>query len=127
MKKNGPVNPFYVVLVLAGIVFCVTACAYGVMAYRGVAAHAGSNSPDAGGLVAFMDRHGGMLLAVELAILAAATAGAIGLDEYRTRQASGGRKPPVHAEKQQIPDLPRPDAQPADALPTHAEPRQLED
>ena len=33
-KAREPVNPFYVLLVLLGIVFLVTACAYGVMAYR---------------------------------------------------------------------------------------------
>jgi hypothetical protein len=86
-KGKGPLNPFYPVLVLAGIVFCVTACAYGVMAYRGASATLSATQDEAGGLIGFLERRGGLLLGVELAILAAATAGAIALDEYRSRRA----------------------------------------
>ena len=29
-------NPFYFLLMVAGVIFCVTACAYGVMTVRGL-------------------------------------------------------------------------------------------
>jgi hypothetical protein len=81
ISRKEPVNPFYVVLLLAGIVFFISACAYGMMAYRGVAAP----QEAAGGLLAFLQRHGGKLLAAELAVLALATAGAIWLDARRAQ------------------------------------------
>lgn len=85
MARKEPVNPFYVLLILVGIVFCVSACAYGVMAYRGLKV---SDSAVTGGLIALMEQRGGLILAVELAALAAATVGAIGLDEIRSRRAA---------------------------------------
>ncbi len=35
-KKKSGINPFYVLLAPLGIVFTITACAYGVMAFKAV-------------------------------------------------------------------------------------------
>ncbi len=76
-------NPFYVVLVIAGIIFSVTACAYAVMTFRTLR---GSDVAEpASGLMQFMEQHGGTLLAGELLILGIATVAAIALDGYRKR------------------------------------------
>ncbi len=85
-------NPFYVLLVLIGVAFLISACAYGVMAYGavwGVERDGGSGS----GLMRFMDEHGAILLGVELLLLGAFTVGAIGTDEFWQRRAArDGRK-----------------------------------
>jgi hypothetical protein len=104
MAKNSRANPFYVLLVIFGIAFSLTACAYGVMAFRAVrgavfesdrrAAYGvnamsdatASESPAGKALLRFLDEHGAFLLGVELGLLALATIGAIGTDGYWGRQ-----------------------------------------
>jgi hypothetical protein len=81
-KPKEPVNPFYVLLVVVGVVFLVTACAYGVMAYRAIAPRAGAEVGQHP-MTHFLDRHGITLLAWELGLLAAATFAAMWLDRYR--------------------------------------------
>lgn len=80
--RRRPVNPFYVLLVLTGIVFSVSACAYGVMAWRAIRVGPSASDEAGRGLLTFLDQHGGKLLAGELAVLALATFGAIGTDSY---------------------------------------------
>jgi hypothetical protein len=84
-KFKEPVNPFYILLVIMGVVFFVTAFAYGAMTYLamqpGDAGKIGSHE-----LWDFLDRHGVRLLGVELGLLAGATYGAMWLDGYRLRQ-----------------------------------------
>jgi hypothetical protein len=86
-KAKAGVNPFYVLLVLVGVVFFVTAFAYGVMAFRadrlGRTA-AAQQKPT--GLMAYLDEHGGQLLTWELLALAVATTAAIGSDSYWSRR-----------------------------------------
>ena len=86
-KVKAAINPFYVILVLVGIVFFVTAFAYGVMAFRadrlGRAAQI-NQTPT--GLMAYLDEHGGQLLTWELLALGAATIAAIGSDSYWSRR-----------------------------------------
>jgi hypothetical protein len=91
MPQPGPRNPFYAMLVVVGVAFAVTACAYGVMTVRGLDPHAS----DEQGLVGLMDRHGLAIMAVELMLLALLTALAIGTDEYWSRRTSGGAGPGV--------------------------------
>ena len=89
-RQREAFNPFYVVLIVAGIAFAVTACAYGVMTFVSLrAAEAGQNpaalpSP----LLAFMNEHGEALLGGELLLLAVATVGAISTDRYWQRRAA---------------------------------------
>ena len=76
-------NPFYALLVAAGIAFSVTATAYFVMALKGNDCAAAVAVRDSPGLLAFLDRHGAKLLTAELLVLGVATFGAIGTDNWR--------------------------------------------
>jgi hypothetical protein len=84
-------NPFYVLLLLAGCAFAVTACAYGVMTVRDL--QLGRNPPqvmpgsiegarDDGGFGKTMDEYGPTLMLVELVLLAIGTFGAMAFDRY---------------------------------------------
>ena len=84
-KLKAPVNPFYVLVVLLGVLFAITACAYGTMAYRAIAP-AVEPSARSSGLMGLLDRYGVQALAVELTALGAATGGAMMLDRYRSRK-----------------------------------------
>ena len=90
MKKKEPRNPFYLLLVIAGVLFVVTSCAYGVVAVRELAPRGAVRAPADGdeaesgrNMLAFMNHYGLSLLGGELAVLAVATVGAIGLDSVR--------------------------------------------
>jgi hypothetical protein len=74
-------NPFYPLLVLAGVAFVVTACAYGVMALKAMSPNQTDGTHP---LLTFLEQHGTLLLVVELAVLAAATFLAMGTDSYWT-------------------------------------------
>lgn len=86
MPIKKPVNPFYVLLVLAGVAFFVTACAYGTMALREFRAPAGDAAATESGLLTILDRHGAATLGVEIAVLAVTTFAAMAYDEYLGRQ-----------------------------------------
>lgn len=91
--NRNTTNPFYVLLVGVGILFVVTACAYGVMTVRQIepaADEAEIGTPH--DLLEFMDRHGSTALMVELAALAVLTVAAIGTDSWWTQR--GGETPP---------------------------------
>jgi len=81
-KKH--VNPFYIVLVVAGLVFLLTACAYGVMAVKQLRApHTLPAQVEAdASFVEFMDQHGPKAMLIELAILGVATFAAMSTDRY---------------------------------------------
>ena len=97
-------NPFYFLLVIAGLSFALTATAYVVMAFREaqplearaddqLAASRESSSivtrdhP----LMIFMRRHGEVALLTELGLLAICTFAAISTDSYWQRRADVGR------------------------------------
>lgn len=89
MAKKKAINPFYVLLVLAGLAFFVTATAYGLMTLFAVQAGAGVQiAATEHPLFTLMRRHGDMLLLGELGILALCTFGAIATDEFWTRRAA---------------------------------------
>ena len=76
-------NPFYVLLVVVGALFAVTAIAYGVMAVVDVRASAQMSPVDSTHpLLAWLRSHGTTALLVELAVLAVLTCAAIGTDSY---------------------------------------------
>jgi hypothetical protein len=77
-------NPFYVLLVIVGIAFAITACAYGVMMFTEL--HGSAPAVGRGALVKFMKAHGAMLLIGELLVLAVATTGAIATDRFWQRR-----------------------------------------
>lgn len=92
-KAREPVNPFYVLLVLLGIVFLVTACAYGVMAYRALSPEVARQAKPHP-LTEFLDDHGVELLGGELALLAVASFAAMGLDRWRDLRRPKESPPP---------------------------------
>ena len=81
MPRSKSVNPFYAVLVVAGVTFALTATMYGVMTVRGLDARAAEQE----GVIAFMEQHGLTLMIVELVVLAILTFAAIGTDDYWMR------------------------------------------
>lgn len=72
-------NPFYVALLIAGIAFAVTACAYAMMIV--VKQRGGSNGPEHP-LINLMEEQGLVILLVELGLLTVFTFAAIGTDEW---------------------------------------------
>jgi hypothetical protein len=81
MPERKPINPFYSVLVVVGVLFSLTACAYGVMTVRGL----DPNNADEVGLIGFLNDYGLWIMIGELVVLAILTVAAIGTDEYWTR------------------------------------------
>lgn len=95
MPAAKATNPFYALLLVVGVVFAISACAYGVMTVRGL----DPQRADEGGLVGLMDQHGLTIMVVELVLLGLLTVLAIGTDEYWSRRAAcqrsqaGGQRP----------------------------------
>jgi hypothetical protein len=97
MAAKKPINPFYPLLVVAGTAFCITACAYGLMAMRSLRPHQAGPAAKAGAaqveprgphpLMTFLERHGTSLLLSELGLLAVFSFAAMGTDGYWTRRA----------------------------------------
>ncbi len=87
-KNKEPVNPFYVLLVITGIIFCITASAYGVMTVRGLYPESTEISESGQRLLDWLDKNGFWLLMIELVALGIFTFGAIALDEMRTKRAA---------------------------------------
>ena len=84
-KTKARSNPFYVLLLVAGVAFVLTACAYGVMAFKG------SRGVPLGetGMLAFLDRHGVWLLGGEVGVLILASLAAMLTDGYWTGRSAG--------------------------------------
>ncbi len=104
-KSKEPANPFYILVVILGVVFLITACGYGTMTYRALAAGGGRDG-SAHELMTFLDRFGMQLMAGELVLLGAATFGAMGLDRFRALRDHPDRprksKPGTEAESGRI-------------------------
>jgi hypothetical protein len=80
-------NPFYGLLLVAGIAFAITATAYGVMAFRDRDTAASVTSPTAEDhpLMTWMSEYGNRALIGELVAMAVFTVGAIATDDYWQR------------------------------------------
>jgi hypothetical protein len=89
-------NPFYILLLIAGLTFAITAVAYGVMATRTNASFRAHVEPESSApphpLMTWMSKYGNEALITELAMLAVCTVGAIGTDEYWQRRAAAGKR-----------------------------------
>lgn len=83
MQSPQVVNPFYRALLVVGVVFAISACAYGVMTVRGL----NPRLADEQGLMGLMSQHGLTILVVELVLLGILTVAAIGTDDFWTRRA----------------------------------------
>ena len=81
-------NPFYVLLLLAGVAFAITACAYGVMTVKRLDAYSIAKSAGDSSFLDFVNEYGFQALMIELAVLAVTTFAAIGTDEYWMRRAA---------------------------------------
>ena len=78
-------NPFYALLIVAGIAFAMTAMLFGVMTLReSRAAYAteATPAPAEHPLMTWMHLHGDRALMIEIALLAVGTVGAIATDSY---------------------------------------------
>jgi hypothetical protein len=84
-KSRQPWNPFYAGLVLFGVAFTVTACAYAVMTFRALDLRLDSATES--GLMSVLANHGEAIMGIEVLLLSIATVGAIGLDHYRQSRA----------------------------------------
>ncbi len=84
-KRKKPVNPFYVLLVLAGLAFLVTACTYGVMSYRAVEMAGGALEDD--GLMRWIDDNGIMLMLAQVGFIGLFSVVAMATDSYWDRLA----------------------------------------
>ena len=74
-----------IALVIIGVLFTITACAYGVMTIKQIDPHAvGADGEHP--LMRFIDRHGMAIMVVELVVLAVATFAAMATDQFWTRQ-----------------------------------------
>lgn len=91
VSKKRRTNPFYVLLILAGVAFAITACGYGMMALREMRAdpfaavtqgEGSREMPLSPSFVKFFDQYGVRLMVWELALLGVATFAAIGTDRY---------------------------------------------
>ena len=82
MPAKKRLNPFYILLVPTGLVFVVTAFAYGYMAFQAVNAVRADAGLHAGHpLFQWMRAHGDAAMLIELAVLAVLTVGAIATDK----------------------------------------------
>lgn len=98
-KHKEPVNPFYILLVLTGLVFCVTASAYGVMAVRGLYPEENEISESGRRMLVWLDENGFWLLMIEIVALGIFTFGAIALDEFRSRKTGDKLESHINGEK----------------------------
>lgn len=87
MSRKKPSNPFYVLLIVVGCAFAVTACAYFVMTTMARDATTWQEADASGPLMTLMDQYGFLLMVVELVVLAILTFAAIATDEYWARKA----------------------------------------
>jgi len=81
-KKNKKwKNPFYALLIPSGAAFCVTAFAYGFMAFQQVNAGRSTAMQNVDHpLYAWLNTYGTKAILIELAVLAVLTVGAIATD-----------------------------------------------
>ncbi len=83
MSAQKSFNPFYVLLIPTGLVFVVTAFAYGYMAFQAVNAVRAEAGRHLGHpLFQWLRAYGNTALLVELAVLAVLTVGAIATDRW---------------------------------------------
>jgi hypothetical protein len=93
VKAKEPANPFYILVIILGVVFLITACGYGTMTYRAIAPGVPRDgSPHV--LMEFLDRYGVQLMAGQLVGLATASFGAMWLDRIRALGSPRDQEPP---------------------------------
>ncbi len=94
-ENRKPFNPFYVLLLVAGVVFSITAVIYGIMTVRDLHRSAGqpvSASESWERMMVWLDQHGFSLMMIELAVLGIFTFAAIATDDYWEKRARRNAK-----------------------------------
>jgi len=81
-------NPFYVALMVLGVVFVLSATQYVLMTIRLLEDPAGTSLAEGGGLLTLFEQHGLAILSVELGLLSILTVGAITTDDFWQRRAN---------------------------------------
>lgn len=99
MAKQKATNPFYVLLVLVGSAFLVTALAYGVMTVR-LSRPGGGAADSSPALMQLMRERGGTILLTELAVLGVLTVAAISTDDYWEQRSLNRRSKNKSAEEE---------------------------
>jgi hypothetical protein len=94
MRSRKFANPFYGLLLVAGIFFAITATTYGVMAFRDRDIREPAQAANEHPLMAWMSDYGDAALMIELGALAAFTFGAIATDDYWQRREKTRNLPP---------------------------------
>lgn len=89
--KKKLVNPLYPVVVLSGVAFTLTACAYGILMVRAQDPRS-AGTVGASPLLAFLDKNGFVLLMAELAVLTIAGVAAMATDDYWTARRNSSSK-----------------------------------
>lgn len=85
-RRTEPINPFYVLLIVVGVAFTLTACAYGLMMFKATRSVGGVDLGPPEGLLGWMNAYGARLLTGELIALGVTTIGAIILDDRRIKR-----------------------------------------
>jgi hypothetical protein len=94
-RQRDAFNPFYPLIILAGVAFALTACAYGAMT---VVSLRGAEHGErvATGFVSFMNAYGGRLMAIEVGVLAVVSIAAMTTDEWWRARADRSRSTDRH-------------------------------
>jgi hypothetical protein len=95
MTGKTPTNPLYLAAVPAGILFAITACAFIVMMLKGEDPQLGESA----GLMRLLDRHGVLILVVELVVLGILTVGAVVTDDFWLRRFEASKMKAERAEE----------------------------
>lgn len=100
-SSREPHNPFYLLLLLAGLVFVITALAYALVPVLEEKAAAAGQPPPPSEFRAALRAHGGRWLLIELGALAVLALASMGLDRLRAlqKERAGVTIPPVHEDK----------------------------
>ncbi len=86
-EKKKEFNPFYALLIVAGVAFCLTAFLYSILCLRELRPEEAVNQGPLGTrLMSWLDDHGLVALLVEVAVIAILTVAAIATDEYWTKR-----------------------------------------
>ena len=94
-------NPFYVLLLIVGIVFLITACGYAVMAARGIDPTTSAATSSSGEwLMDFMDLHGSTLMIVELGLLGVTAFAAMATDQYWMQRQTTQEEPAIDSSEE---------------------------
>lgn len=112
--KRKPKNPFYALVLLVGVAFLLTACAYTVMAFLDVQGRSPSQSGSQ--LLVFLNEYGVLLMGVELAVLCVAMMAAFGTEDFWQRRFDRchGKRPADHKTPADQPEMSPAEGIPAD-------------